>query len=69
MNMLHHESGRVGRVGPLKLITKEVEDIACGLVNEINEKYGPELTDSAHPFIPLSFASQVVAGTNYFIKV
>jgi len=56
---------RVGGVGKTKPATPAVQELVSGLRDSIEEKAGKKFS----VFEVISYASQVVNGTNYFVKI
>ena len=54
-----------GGVGNESPVDDNVRDLVVNLKSDIEEKAGAHFST----FEPVSFATQVVAGTNYFVKI
>lgn len=55
-----------GGVGEEQPISEDVAQIAESVKHNVQQKLGNQ---HFHKYVPVSYASQVVNGTNYFIKV
>ncbi|CAI8040745.1 Cystatin-B [Geodia barretti] len=58
-------SGMTGGVGEVQCATDEVKEIAEKVRGEAETKTGRQFSE----YVAVQFCSQVVAGTNFFIKV
>jgi cystatin-A/B len=63
---LPHGPRIAGGIGQTKSATPEVQSMVDGLKMEVSSKLGGK---NLHPFKAVSFKTQVVAGTNYFVKI
>ncbi|XP_067264127.1 cystatin-B-like [Chanodichthys erythropterus] len=55
----------VGRWNTVKPVTPEVEKICCEVKSDIEKMVGANF----EAYIPLSFASRIVSGKDYLVKV
>lgn len=60
------DAQRLGGLGAAKIVTPEVQGYADQLRREIETKAG---VGKFNKFIVVAFKTQVVAGTNYFMKI
>ena len=61
--------GLVGGPGGLKEVDETIQGIVAKIEAEIKQKVGEKLGAEPGAIKPLGYKTQVVAGTNYFIKV